>query len=279
MDQTPSFYDALAPMFDVMTDWEARLEAEGPFLRAQLEAVAARRVLDVACGSGGHALWLASLGYEVAGEDSSAVMIALAREKAAAAGLAVPFAVADLIVGHQSSVVSSQSAAVGGQRSAVGDPQAFDAVLCLGNSLPHLLSQEDLVAAVRRMSETLRPDGLLVLQNLNYDLRWRTQPRWFAAQGGVLDGQPVLVWRFADYDESAGRIAFHIALFRQDGGQWRVQVHTTPQRPLFHADLLAALSDAGFGDVRAYGKMALPPEPFDPHTSGDLVIVAQKRGA
>ncbi len=62
MDTTIAFYDALAPMFDVMTDWDARLAAEGPFLRAQLDAVGARRVLDAACGSGGHALWLAQQG-------------------------------------------------------------------------------------------------------------------------------------------------------------------------------------------------------------------------
>ena len=64
MNTTTAFYDALAPMFDVMTDWDARLAAEGPFLRAQLDAVGARRVLDAACGSGGHALWLARQGYD-----------------------------------------------------------------------------------------------------------------------------------------------------------------------------------------------------------------------
>ena len=126
----------------------------------------------------------------------------------------------------------------------------FDAVLCLGNSLPHLLTQADLVAALRGMASVLRPGGLLILQNLNYDLRWQKQPRWFAAQGGELDGQPVLVWRFADYDVPAGRIDFHIALFRQGERDWKVDVHTTPQRPLFRVDLLDGLAEAGFADVQ-----------------------------
>ena len=30
MEKPTHFYDALAPMFDVMTDWESRLAAEGP---------------------------------------------------------------------------------------------------------------------------------------------------------------------------------------------------------------------------------------------------------
>ena len=145
---------------------------------------------------------------------------------------------------------------------------AFDAVLCLGNSLPHLLTQADLVAALRSMAGVLRPGGLLILQNLNYDLRWQKQPRWFAAQGGELDGQQVLVWRFADYDMPAGRIDFHIALFRRGERDWKVDVHTTPQRPLFQVDLLAALAEAGFGEAQTYARMTTPSEPFDAKKSG-----------
>jgi len=256
MDNPTDFYDALAPMFDVMTDWDARLAAEGPFLKSVLDEAGARRVLDVACGSGGHALWLARQGYEVTGVDVSPVMIALAQQKAAADGLGVPFVVSDL--------ANLQASAV------------YDAVLCLGNSLPHLLTQDDLVAALRGMAGVLRPGGALVLQNLNYDLRWQKQPRWFMAQGGVLDGQEVLVWRFADYDAPAGRIAFHIALFRKDAPNWKVEVHTTPHRPLFQVDLSAALAEAGFVAVRAYGRMAQPDEAFDVSRSGDLVVVAKK---
>jgi len=256
MENPTDFYDALAPMFDVMTDWDARLTAEGPFLKSVLEGAGARRVLDAACGSGGHALWLARQGYEVTGADVSPVMISLAQQKAAADGLGVKFVVSDL--------ANLQASAV------------CDAVLCLGNSLPHLLTQDDLVAALRGMAGVLRPGGALVLQNLNYDLRWQKQPRWFMAQGGVLDGQEVLVWRFADYDAPAGRIAFHIALFRKDAPNWKVEVHTTPHRPLFRADLLVALTEAGFSEPRAYGRMAQPDEAFDLSRSGDLVVVAQK---
>jgi SAM-dependent methyltransferase len=259
-DEKPTdFYDALAPMFDVMTDWDARLAAEWPFLEAVLRQREAVTVLDAACGSGGHALALARLGYTAAGADASPVMIQMARDKALAAGLEIPFAVTDL--------------------AGLPDVPGFgvyDAVFCLGNSLPHLLSEQELAAALRGMAAMLAPGGVFVTQNLNYDLRWQRQPRWFAAQGGSLDGQQALVWRFADYDVPAGRIAFNIALFRQEEHGWQVEVHTTQQRPLFHADLLAALNEAGFGEIMSYGRMAVPPEPFDPAASDDLVIVARK---
>jgi glycine/sarcosine N-methyltransferase len=263
-EESTAFYDALAPLFDIMTDWEIRLAGEGPFLQEVLREAGATRVLDVACGSGGHALALARWGYDVTGVDASQAMIALARRKASQAGLDVPF------------VVSGFAALAG------ADPEArpYDAVLCLGNSLPHLLAQADLVAALKMMASVLRPAGLFVTQNLNYDQRWVKKPRFFGAQGGVLDGREALVWRFADYDVTAGRIAFHIALFRKAQGtegaaKWDVEVHTTPQRPLFHADLVSGLADAGFTRVRSYARMALPLEPFDPERSGDLVVVAR----
>jgi SAM-dependent methyltransferase len=217
--------------------------------------------LDAACGSGGHVLWLARQGYEVAGADVSPVMIDLARQKASAARLDVEFRVVDL---------------ANLQPASPEPATAYDAVLCLGNSLPHLLTQADLVTALRGMAGVLQPRGLLILQNLNYDLRWQKQPRWFAAQGGALDGQQVLVWRFADYDVPAGRIDFHIALFRQSERDWKVDVHTTPQRPLFQVDLLAALAAAGFGEVQTYARMTTPFEPFEVGKSGDLVVAARK---
>jgi glycine/sarcosine N-methyltransferase len=273
MTETPAnFYDALAPMFDVMTDWNARLRSEGPFLKALLSEAGVSSVLDAACGSGGHALALAGWEYRAAGVDASPVMVDMARQKAAEQGLDIPFAVADL--DELASLVTARDDdnAIGVQGLA-----PFDAVLCLGNSLPHLLSQAELVRALRGMAAVMKPGGLLVLQNLNYDLRWRKQPRWFAAQGGQLDGREVLVWRFADYDQGTGQIAFHIALFTKNEGGWQVAVHTTPHRPLFRADLFVALAEAGFDHPRALAAMSWPAEPFDANTSGDLVVVANRK--
>jgi hypothetical protein len=151
--------------------------------------------------------------------------------------------------------------------------EIFDAVLCLGNSLPHLLSQEALADALAHMRARLHRGGVLILHNLNYDLRVRKQPRFFSANGKT----DALVWRFADYGPEF--ITFHTALFeRKTEGEnpekisWAVHVNSTLQRPLLERDLEEALAKAGFADGRHFG--GLDGSPFDREKSGDLVIVA-----
>ena len=255
MDAT-TFYDELAPVFDVMTDWSSRLEIEGPFLFRALEQIKARTVLDAACGSGGHALELAEQGYDVVGTDISSAMIELAQAKVGATRQ-IRFLVAGL-----------------GELS-LRFPR-FDAVLCLGNSLPHILEETDLAAALTDLVNCVRPGGILILHNLNYDRRWLVRPRWFAVDSGIHQDHQVLVWRFADYvDTPIPRVDFHIALFQQSqDGTWSAKVNSTPQRPLFQADLVKILPAAGLTDIAFYGD--LTGSAFLPHESPDLVVVARR---
>lgn len=64
---------------------------EVDFLEEELEHDRSRTILDIGCGTGRHAIELAARGYRVTGVDLSAAQLARAREKAAAAGVAVDF--------------------------------------------------------------------------------------------------------------------------------------------------------------------------------------------
>ena len=55
-----------------------------------------QRILDLGCGTGGHAIRLATDGYEVTGLDLSSEMLARAREKAAVAGVRLELHRSDL---------------------------------------------------------------------------------------------------------------------------------------------------------------------------------------
>ena len=74
-------FDDLADVYEALIDWPKRLANEAPFYRFCFDAVAARRVADVACGTGHHAAMFHSWGLEVEGSDVSPRMIDLARRK------------------------------------------------------------------------------------------------------------------------------------------------------------------------------------------------------
>lgn len=76
---------------------EIESEAANPTLVAEAEGLPPGTALDLACGAGTNALWLARAGWEVTGVDWSAVAIAKARDRADAAGLRVRWIQADLL--------------------------------------------------------------------------------------------------------------------------------------------------------------------------------------
>jgi SAM-dependent methyltransferase len=55
------------------------------------------RAVDLGCGAGNYAIWLAGKGFEVTGIDSSPTAIGIAREKAEKLGVPCRFVVADLL--------------------------------------------------------------------------------------------------------------------------------------------------------------------------------------
>ena len=252
-------YDEFSSDYDRFVNWPARLAVEMLFIEAQLRAVGARRVLDAACGTGQHALALAQRGYEVVGADLSAKMIERAVANARAQGVKAEFV----------------AAGFGELRVRVGN--GFDAVLCLGNSLPHVLSPADLATALADFAACLRPGGLLLVQNRNFDQVLARRERWMEPQSHQEDNREWLFLRFYDF-QADGTIGFNIVtLRRQIGGPWTQSVAVTQLRPQRQEELLAALQGAGFARMSSYGDMQ--GAPFQAENSGNLVVVAHHHPA
>ena len=76
------------------TIWSGQPNAQ---LVAEIEGLSPGSALDVGCGEGADAVWLAQRGWDVTGVDISPVALDRAREHAADAGMTVTFEVRDLI--------------------------------------------------------------------------------------------------------------------------------------------------------------------------------------
>jgi SAM-dependent methyltransferase len=146
-------------------------EGAGKDYRAEAAAVreliesrnpTARRLLDVACGTGGHLVHLREW-FDVAGLDVEAGMLVEARRKLPG----VPLVQADM-----------RTFQLHGR---------FDAVVCLFSSVGYLRSTEELGAAVGRMAAHLAPGGVVVVDGWIRPDRW-IEPGTVHAEAGRAPG-------------------------------------------------------------------------------------------
>ncbi len=111
-------------------------------------------VLDAGCATGSLAIKLAAAGYRVQGIDLDQDLIRIAQAKAAAAGIgkeSLSFRALDMR-----------------QASLAFEPGAYSLLLCLGNTLPHLLGPREIADALSGFRRLLRPGGRILLQLINF---------------------------------------------------------------------------------------------------------------
>ncbi|MGD2083690.1 MAG: class I SAM-dependent methyltransferase [Chromatiales bacterium] len=137
--------------WDELIDWDGRAASEGEFFLRLLEEHGARKVLDVATGTGFHSVQLLRAGFEVSSADGSPVMLAKAFENARERGYILRTVQADWRWLNRD----------------VHD--LYDAVICLGNSFTHLHDDNDRRKALAEFYATLKHDGILILDQRNYD--------------------------------------------------------------------------------------------------------------
>jgi SAM-dependent methyltransferase len=144
-----TFSAGYAEIYDLLYE-DKDYEAECDRLEWLWTRFAARKpstLLDMGCGTGGHALPLRRRGYQVTGIDRSEAMIQLAREKARKAGLDVPFHMMDM--------------------QALALPCRFDAVTCMFQAINYVLSERDLSAVFRNVHRHLDQGGLFLFDFRN----------------------------------------------------------------------------------------------------------------
>ena len=137
--------------WDELIDWEARASSEGRFFVDVLKARGKEKILDVATGTGFHSVQLAKAGFDVTSVDGNAEMLSKAFENGRERGLILKTVHADWRWLNKD---------VHGK---------FDAIVCLGNSFTHLHDERDRRRALAEFYAALKYDGVLVLDQRNYD--------------------------------------------------------------------------------------------------------------
>jgi SAM-dependent methyltransferase len=253
MEPGPDRYGRIA--YRNLIAWPERLTREAPLLQRVLEGAPSRRVLDLGCGSGEHARFLASLGYEPTGVDASSSQVAAARQ------------------------ADPDGSYVQGSLTALVDLVApgFGAAICVGNTLPHLTEEEGLRRCFEGLADRLLPGGVLLLQILNYDRILDRGDRTFplVVRPGE-EGTETVFLRLMT-PKADGRLTFTPATLRwRPGAEPPLELISAEEiqlRGWRRAELESLLRHSGFDVREVLGGMA--GDPWSP-ASQDLVLVAAR---
>ena len=112
----------------------------------ELTQVRGGRLLDLCCGPGRHAMEFAQRGFAVTGVDRSAFLLDRARQLAQAGGVSVEWINEDM-------------------RRFIR-PDSFDLVCNLFTSFGYFEDENDDLAVLKNMQQSLRKDGILVIETL-----------------------------------------------------------------------------------------------------------------
>lgn len=221
---TEEYVPSFVEKWDDLIDWKRRAQSEGSFFIDQLKDLGAKKVLDVATGTGFHSVRLLQEGFDVVSADGSAHMLAKAFENGMEHGE------------HVLRVVQADWRCL--NRDVHGE---YDAIICLGNSFTHLFSERDRRKALAEFYAMLKHDGVLILDQRNYDAildgDYSNKHTYYYA-GDNISAEPEYV------DEGLARFRY---VFPDDATYY---LNMFPLRKNYVRRLMR---EVGFQDIRTYG--------------------------
>lgn len=230
-----NFYAALTPFYYLIyPNWEASVEQQAAQLHALIRDYWGDRVqsvLDVACGIGTQCLGLAGLGYQLTASDLSSEEVTRARAEADKRHLDIHFSVADMRDAFRHHA------------------QQFDLVIACDNAVPHLLSDDEISAALQQFYACTRPGGGCLISVRDYEKERGTgcEVKPYGVRDN--DGKRYLVFQVWDWQGAHYDLAMY---FVEDHGDAECVTHVMRSR--YYAvttdRLIKLMQAAGFVDVQ-----------------------------
>lgn len=181
-----SFYDQLSPYYKyIFQDWNASVERQATMLDGIVREYFGGNVhsiLDAACGIGTQTIGLAQKGYNLTASDISAGEIEKARLEASRRNLEIAFCVADM------------------RRLKDSHQAKFDLVIACDNSVPHLLSDDEIRKAFEQFHQITTERGGCVISVRDYDAMERGGRKLFPRQVHETSLGKILVFDLWEFD-------------------------------------------------------------------------------
>lgn len=200
-------------------------------------------VLDMACGSGRHAISFAKMGFDVTAVDLSELLISEARKNALETGVKIDFVLSDLLEYETS--------------------KRFDLVLNLFTSLGYFENDEENFSVIKKAYALLNQGGYFVLDYFNKDYLLKNLiPTTIFSENG---------FRITQNRSIEGtRIVKQITI-ENDGS---VEEFYESVRLYDYEEILNYIKKAGFATIKQYGDYF--GNNYDRESSSRLIIIAAK---
>jgi glycine/sarcosine/dimethylglycine N-methyltransferase len=229
--------------WDELIDWDARAKSEGQFFIDVLRASGKESVLDAATGTGFHSVRLTEAGFDVLSVDGSPAMLAKAFENGRKRGLILKTVQADW---------RALNRCIHGK---------YDAIICLGNSFTHLHDELDRRKALAEFYAALHHDGILILDQRNYDEMldhgFTSKHRYYYC-GDQVTAEPEYI------NDGLARFKYTFT----DGREYTLNMF-----PLRKNYVRRLMREAGFESVRTYGDFQ---ETYQQNEPDFFIHVAEK---
>jgi SAM-dependent methyltransferase len=235
----------MTDLYDVFVDWKGRLGRELPGLTQHLAAVDAKRVLDIGCGTGQHAAALLERGLDVHAADLSEQMCAKART-----ALGDPSRVHTWRVGDE-------------LPPSLAGEAPFDAVICMGNMWPSVLTETEVTGACAALHQLVRPGGAVVIGCKAQGVRKAGGDPYMPLLRRVHEGRPLWFVRFVDFQrpplaDGTAVCDLHMTVVAGSSSdeEREALLHNASAHRVWLPDELGARFAAeGFVDVRVSGRL------------------------
>ncbi len=237
------YEDDFVDKWDDLIDWEGRTQGEGEFFIRELKNRGAKKVLDAATGTGYHSVRLLKAGFGVHSADGMENMLERAFHNARKQNLLLRTITADW------------------RNLTEHIHETYDAVICLGNSLTHLFDEKDRRKALAEFYAVLKPNGVLILDQRNYDVildRGYDNKHHYYYVGDNVKAEPESI------DDDLVRFRYEF----NDGS-----VHHLNLYPLRKEYTRSLMADVGFQDIKTFGDFQ---ETYRTHDPDFFIHVAEK---
>ncbi|MTI83810.1 MAG: class I SAM-dependent methyltransferase [Firmicutes bacterium] len=230
--ETRRVYDAWSNDYDHYISEEEKNKKEALYYAGLFKEHGAKKVLDAACGTGRHAIYLAQQGLDVAGFDISEGMLDIARERAGDNNLDIDFCQASFT-----------------ELTEKFGPASFDGFVCAGGGVAHMIDDKEFEQGLKAIYDLLKPGGLAVFENRDYDIFKEDKLNFGPLTVAQENGSKVMYLRLLDYEDKSVR--YNLLTIREQEDNPTYDVLTFELRLNITSELEEILPRIGFSQVEA----------------------------